>query len=663
MPLHTTPLCSFSYVGDTLFSTEFEYDTRENINKSKNTLLYKANPQEIEVNHNKLLYKEFENINKAKEKLFYSKDLEADKAIQKLLYMEDTEVNKETNKALKISELEFNKNKTYQMNNLRNIEVNKAKLVNLGANKDLGLTKPNIFQCSRNNLEFNKNKEFVLDKVIKYKEISKENKVIELGRIATSNIDKLSFYNLFIELNQMNYSIYNKYLYSETNKQMYKEINTIYLNRDKIKNLRMCENPLYNYASIDEPIFLNDLVSVDNVQGNVIDKNIINKFIYKYYKNIFTNGLSKNMYDITIADIIRDKSYKLFYKNAIKDIDLFKLDKLFYKDVLTDISKDKLYKLLYKDTAKNIDLSNTLGLVKFKNTDIFKDNLKFIQNVSYTNMFKDNLYGLNKTATEIFNRIDSYGLNKSDIDITKNIYNITDLEVIKRWWVLGTTEPTDLKILPIDYDYSKGLLQVNRRDRQYGWLTTQDKHPISFMPYLENNMGIDLSYGLNEINLSIEIMLDMVNVVGMIVEHGASQFANASGQEVMEFIMELLLDWLNLDTTVQEMNVKGSREHYLRAYRWIRWEAEKIWFIADKDHSQDKMMGIKYAGMLFAELIQYMKNHHFDIVPLWRNLKYMDIERQFSRIATNGDIMKDLNKLKGNRHYSMETQNLERKKF
>lgn len=643
MPLHTIPLCSFSYVGDTLFSTEFAYDTRENINKSKNTLLYEANPQEIEVNHSKLLYKEFGNINKEKERLLYSEDLEVDKTVQKLLYMKDTEINRETNKALKKNDLEFSENKTYQLKD-RDTEINKAKLVNLDANIDLGLTKPNIYQCSRNNLEFIKAKEFVLDKVIKYKEISKENKVIELGRIDTSNIDKLSFYNLFIELNQMNYSIYNKYLYAETDKQIYKEINTIYLDRDKIKNLRMCENPLYNYKGIDVPIFLNNILSVDNVQGKDIDKNVIYKFIYKDYKNILTNNSNKNITDITIANISKDKSDRLMYKRIIKNIDLFKIDKLLYKDVLRDISIDKLYKLVYKSDAKNIDLSNTLGLIKSKNIDIVKDNLKFIQNISYRDIYKDNFYGL----------------NQSDIDITKNIYNITDLEVIKRWWVLGATEPTDLKILPIDYDYSKGLLQANRRDRQYGWLTTQDKHPISFMPYLENNMGIDLAYGLNEINLSIEIMIDMVNIVGMIVEHGASQFINASGQEVMEFIMEVLLDWLNLDTTVQEMNVKGSREHYLRAYRWIRWEAEKIWFIADKDHSQDRMMGIKYAGMLFSNLLDYMKNHHFDIVPLWRNIKYMDIERQFSRIATNGDIMKDLNKLKGNRHYSVETQNLER---
>ncbi len=65
--------------------------------------------------------------------------------------------------------------------------------------------------------------------------------------------------------------------------------------------------------------------------------------------------------------------------------------------------------------------------------------------------------------------------------------------------------------------------------------------------------------------------------------------------------------------------------------------------------------------MLFANLIDYMKYHYFDVVPLWRNLKYMDIERQFNRVATNGDIIKILDKVKGNRHYMIETQNFEKK--
>ncbi len=41
----------------------------------------------------------------------------------------------------------------------------------------------------------------------------------------------------------------------------------------------------------------------------------------------------------------------------------------------------------------------------------------------------------------------------------------------------------------------------------------------------------------------------------------------------------------------------------------------------------------------------------------------MDIERNFNRIATNEEIIKHLDKLKGNRHYMIETQDFEKKIF
>ncbi|WP_243143352.1 hypothetical protein [Clostridium estertheticum] len=39
----------------------------------------------------------------------------------------------------------------------------------------------------------------------------------------------------------------------------------------------------------------------------------------------------------------------------------------------------------------------------------------------------------------------------------------------------------------------------------------------------------------------------------------------------------------------------------------------------------------------------------------------MDIERTFDRMATNGDLMKATDKLKGKRNYMIETQNFEKK--
>ncbi|NFT13206.1 hypothetical protein FDF21_02760, partial [Clostridium botulinum] len=93
---------------------------------------------------------------------------------------------------------------------------------------------------------------------------------------------------------------------------------------------------------------------------------------------------------------------------------------------------------------------------------------------------------------------------------------------------------------------------------------------------------------------------------------------------------------------------------YIRAYGWIRWEAEKVYFLDAKN-------GLQAIGLLIANLIDYLKQHHFNLVPIWHNPKAMDIERKFNKIATNGDIIKDLDKLKGKRNYMIETQNFEKK--
>lgn len=690
MPLHTIPLCNFSYVGDILSGAVFEYDVREKIAKNKNKLFYKENLVEIDKVQSKMVYKEItdisknntimlyrkeNNIDKNNHKLLYKENIKVEKMDSKYLYNQGREMNiiedynlgiddinivKEVNKNLNGNDVKFNKNKTYEMQDINVNELTKNNAINLNVDKNLGLTKNNTFQFSSNILEFVKVKDFILDKVFKYREILKENEAAELDRISTSNINKTNFYNLFKELEELNYSINPKLFYRNKINLIDKSGNNIFIDKETIKSIDKSLNNLLLYKNKTVPINLDNPLFLYKVQNKEIFKEIFNKLIYKNYNKIFKNKVNKELNNVTIANILKDNTSKLMYINNIRDVYLGNPEKLIYKDVTKDIYKDG-QKYFSKDIIKDLFKSNLLELIKHADVNIFKNNLKFIKNINYRNIYKDNLLGLNKTEIDIFNRIDLYGLNKSSVDITKNIYNITDLEVIKRWWALRATSPYDQKILPVDYNYLKKPLFVNRRDREYGYLIDQDKHPISNMSYLEDNMGIDLDYGLEEINLSIEIMLDMINIVGMIIQHGASQFANCSGQEAMEFIMEVLLDWLNMDSTIHEMQLKGSREHYLRCYRWIRWEAEKVWFTADEDHTQDKMMGIKYAGMLFANLLDYMKYHHFNVVPLWRNLKYMDIERQFNRVATNGDIMQELDKLKSKRHYLIETQNFERK--
>ena len=84
-------------------------------------------------------------------------------------------------------------------------------------------------------------------------------------------------------------------------------------------------------------------------------------------------------------------------------------------------------------------------------------------------------------------------------------------------------------------------------------------------------------------------MLDLVNILIEIWHSNVQAWMSCSGKESMQFIMELLYDWYTLDTS------KPNTDYY-RAYRWIRWEAEKVYFL-------DTQNGLQAVGILIANLI------------------------------------------------------------
>lgn len=464
----------------------------------------------------------------------------------------------------------------------------------------------------------------------------------------------------------------------------------------------------------------NSLSKLNNIKS--ITKESNSKLLYiSRINEIVNDKLIKNVvsYKDKLINIVNQNKYLRKKENSqIFKVDNFKLLGLDFNSLAKSLPNKMVYKsskLIFKIDSKYMNKDNIKPVFKLDSPlfmyktwqSLFNpQHLKEVAK-SYDIIFRSNIVqGINKLVKETINIPIIKGLSDSYLRLSKNktfsmskcenpIYHIKGrfmhrarmpiylppqrplhrlrmninyktiphpLEVTKRWWVLDATGPYDYKILPYDYRYQKNPLWIHRRDREYGTRYQELKaHPISYMPYLEDNKGADLHYGTREIALSIEIMLDMANILVMIFKHSANQFANCSGQETMEFIMELLFDWLTLDSTIEEMDNKGSREHYLRVYRWFRWEAEKVWFMADNDHSQDCMHGIKFAGILVKNILEYMKNHHFNIVPLWRNITFMDIERQFNRNATNGDLMVDLDKLKSKRHYFIEEKNIRRK--
>ncbi|AVQ45678.1 hypothetical protein [Clostridium botulinum] len=650
MPLHKIPLCSFKYVGDnTLSSGIFIYDTREGIAKDNNItkLYYKKNIEIEKGSISNLLYKDDTRIEKLYNKLFYKENNSIYKIYNYNLSVKDRKIIKGLPKNLSENDFKFIKNKNYNLEKIKINEFTRNKVVHLDIYKNLGFTRGQLKQVKIINIiELNNsNNIFNLEDYKKYKDINIGYNIRSLTRNFFKGLDINHSVNL---------QVYNRV--TEINKGK-----IIIVDKLKIRSLHIIRNNININIDVIRKICIKDnIINVIRRHEKRVD---ISTNIYLYRnigKQIYLNNYTKLSY--------KTNNFKLNKHNCINVLRTYPTDiiryvyrKLFYINTLNTIYKTNNILGLNKNNFHKIGKHSIVALEKNITTNIVRTGLFFIENNKFKDIYKGESLGLNKSKIKISKRIHMNLIKKLRINIFKRFFNFRDLKIIKRWWVLEATDPRDEKILPIkDYNYSNKPLLVNSRIKAYGNLIEQNKHPISYAPYMDSQ-GTDLNYGKEEMQLSIEIMIDMINIVGMIVQHSSSQFANASGQETIEFIMELLLDWLNIETTIEAMNKSGSREHYLRTYRWIRWEAEKIWFMADKDHTQDKMMGIKYAGMLFANLIDYMKYHHFDAVPLWRNLKYMDIERQFNRVASNGDIIKTLDKLKGNRHDMIEIQNFEKK--
>lgn len=381
--------------------------------------------------------------------------------------------------------------------------------------------------------------------------------------------------------------------------------------------------------------------------------------------------------------------------------------------------KDKVSKLLdytplvritHTEKRKFVSRVNEFRITKSKNTNFLKRvNVftfgkmklsKFLHRLNLTRIYKFKSLSVSKSILLPIYKEFSKDLNKNGFNIycdsQKSIVKSTpfpialntkvnSLKVIKRWWVVPEGNDYDSKILPADYDYenypivgsyglgyertlpkdvdntveSMKLKYVNETGLAipYDFIPkVYDLHPNIMNPYMEHD---DRSVGLYEIPLAINIMMEMVNLVGLIVHHQASQLCYCTGQEAMWLIMEMLGDWLNMESTVEELNRLGVMEQYQRTYRWVRWEAEKVYF---DDRASSRFTGLKAGGQLLANLIEYMKLHHFNIVPMWKDLSRMDYWRnQSNRDNTPvDDISLQLSKIKGKRHLNIEAQKLDR---
>ncbi|WP_236887376.1 hypothetical protein [Clostridium argentinense] len=603
-------MCSFKYARDTYSSANFKYDTTCKIEKEETKLFYKSKLVDIDkIKENKLLYINLEDVLNKEDKRY--------------LYKENSIINKKKDISLEDTHIiKFNKNKYITLKKTEDINVNieidmkfeDTKGININIETDKNLleiryiklnksSKSVYLSIDRENLQLYKFESIYTDKIAE-KEISKDQFIQNLELRKSINIEK----------HRSNY------------------LNRIYSKEIDIDKLRFIEK--YGVKNIDKDRYS----FIDRVNLNEIDtinnKSMVNRdVITDITRNMDTSNLSR----VNIKEVGKIYRTILMYKILLKDMDKYKYKDSLNRILIKNIRKDMQRKYLYREELKAMDKKYEKYLDRDALTYIFNNHEKYLNYLPLVNIYKQmDKDLLNISIWDIYKEHDKY-LNGS---LVKNIYKSNKnkfIEVTKRWWWLRPTAPTDKLIIPSkDYERMKELLL----NPSYEYLRFNN-HPIEW------GTGWGIDYNIPSIAVSIEIMVDLVNILIMIWHKNTQAWLNCSGKEAIQFIMELFYDWYTMATS------KPNADYY-RVYKWIRWEAEKVYFL-------DTENGLQAIGILIANLIDYLKQHNFDLVPIWKNVKAMDIERNFNRVPKNGDLMKDLDKIKGNRHYMIETQNFEKK--
>lgn len=638
MPLHSIPLCNFKYAGDVYSKTIFDYDGSSLISKANYKFVSNEDPSTQEVNSTKLLSRNkptFEKCNNTK-----------------LLYrILNGFTNYDKSKLLKSFIEGLTKDILKPLQSLdKGIDIDNPVILAEANNRELGLQDikelsipfiADIFTITNkellriiNDIWIKNSKELSEPNDLEITQQSSEgglesvndllfvlNTSLELVSTHITNInwgDVHKYYELPLDVKTM--AIYN---------------NQNYMDRYSIKGMAYKNNSQYVFRINDGGMDKTDAkyVNTQNIRDLFLN---FNSFIELYnphelfelhqklldrFNDKLVDKYNKRLLDRKIdnKELLKDSTKRLLNRYGIFEgfnirsshlLDRFAQSDMFkYHDIFIE---HFAYKNIYRQLEK--------GLIKDMGTNLFKLYNVYLNYATNIPLFKNTIYGLSKSS-----------LNIDYITIDKS------LEVTKRWWWLNPTQPTDTLIIPnMDFNYDSSLL--NNPDFEYLRFIN---HPISW----GDNFGID--FNVPAYSLSVEIMLDLVNIIIMIWHSKVQIWMNCTGKESMQFLMELLYDWYALPTS------KPNTDYY-RAYRWIRWEAEKVYFL-NLDN------GLQAIGRLIANLIDYLKYHEFNQVPLWRNLKAMDVERNFNRLAQNGDLIKQLDKTKGKRYYYIETKNVDNK--
>lgn len=581
-------------------------------NKTRNSLLTKNNHIYIKrINH---LIKNFDknnnisNINVNKRNLYLYKKNISSSNINKINYKLFSCENNVYTLTLK-NKLKIKNNITnyLEKNNFtKHIKQNCAYILNKNFNRDFLINKNNLSNQSKNAKNINIDihhklyKEKKLDNILIYKNYLFKNKNVASQKISINNSLLLSSTFLFDKnvIVKKDILLHNYFENTENKTQLKKEKKYLLERQiNKTLNVKGSKEKHNLKQSISSKIKLksNILINKSNISKRTKIKIEDKKetTLIPTYRNIKKEESTLNL-----------ELYKtLWFIKGIGETDLKILPNTDYKyPALIDIFVEK---------------PNYTYIFEYENT--FKEFL----NDNYTIELYDYDYNLISTLSipqiktlEESNSI--INLKIEEMAIEENRFKFIINIIYPKLNYIIIRQPVNEYMAAVLYTVTEKFLGENR-------------HPIPF--------GNDL--GIREIPIHINIMIEFINILLLIWQHRFLAFSGQVGIHAIYGLVNLVYEWLTLDTS---QNVEYIEEYY-RCFRWLRWEAEKVYNVAKAD---PKLNGNKWINFLINEMIDYMEMHHIDVIPILEDIRNTDDWRNWFTDPTF-DIKFMLDKFKGER--------------
>lgn len=226
------------------------------------------------------------------------------------------------------------------------------------------------------------------------------------------------------------------------------------------------------------------------------------------------------------------------------------------------------------------------------------------------------------------------------------------LKLYQRFWVIGQSDYKDWIILPPhDFNYEDDPIIFDVQERED---YNQCVYPNEFYRRIDRHpIQSGENTGREETGVSTGIMVDVINIYIMMWFKFTPAFWGWTGVQAVTGMTDAIHEYLTLEKTVEKQRNKAVKKEYERAYQWLRWNAEAVVLQARDDRN---LRGNYYVEVLLERLIDYMIDHHFDVMPVFHDVNKMDEWRALFERPVEKDIKWVIEKVKGIRHKLLDAK-------